>query len=113
MLLEPILHKQATSRFIIRMIHRINFAVVNNIKKIGAIFCHVWNKKAVIFDRFDTNGAPQKCKGASLFFNNNARVIHMANELIFSAIKPPDKIIKDPILCTKKYIIPIFFPVHL
>ena len=113
MLLDPILLTEATRILIITTDHIINLGVDINNKKSGAIFCQVWKTHAVIFDNLVINGAPQKCSGASLIFSNSAMVIHIENVLIYSMINLLAKIIKDPILCTRKYIIPIFFPIQL
>lgn len=87
------------------------FGVVVNIRNKGPIFCQVRNRKALALLRKVMKGAPQKCKGAILAFNNSPTVIHLRG-YVKSANKTPDNAVNEPILCTTKYIIADFFIDH-
>jgi hypothetical protein len=75
----------------------------------GAIFCQ---DKAVYMPDLDnctTTYGTQNCTGTAPIFKSNPATITGTKHLLKCIYKPPLNIIRDPILCTKKYIMALFF----
>ena len=111
--LLPNLHLAAIRRLRIVKHFIKNLEVVMNSRHKGRTFCQVKKIKAFIFPRFMRRPGPQKCNGARLAFSSKPKQIHFHNTPLLSLIRPPARILREPILWTIKYIILTFLLILL
>lgn len=106
--LEPILQVADTNKLKQIVDNKTYFEHLTNSRKKGTIFCHVKNTKDRAGVRVNKRGGPQKCIGAKPAFSNKPMQTHL-----LKSVKRSDTYLvsnsNEPILCTTKYIILVFF----
>ena len=111
MSLAPIPHIEETTALQSSIQIRWFRLVVNNNRNNGATFCHVNNRNEVPFDKLTNTIGPQKWNGAKAAFMSKPIINHF---ITIPLLSDPTlvNIANDPILCTMKYNIVIFFVLH-
>jgi len=108
MLFEPILHEADTIKLKQIVNNKTYFEHLTNSRNKGTIFCHDKKKKERAGVRVNKRGGPQKCIGARPAFSNRP----MLTPLHQSETRSDTYLVNnsnEPILCTTKYIILVFF----